>query len=61
MPCELYGETASTLLDVKPLEFKVDQYGWECTLAFEGEGEDGKYLFTINEVLANALSKAPPI
>ena len=55
MPCESFGYTAATMLDVKPLEFRVDQYGWECKLAFEGNIDAGKYLFTINEVLANAL------
>ena len=49
------------MLDVKPLEFKVDQYGWQCKLAYEGDFKAGKYLFWVNEVLANTLPKAPPI
>ena len=61
MPSIYYGHTASTMLDIKPIEFRVDQYGWECKLAFEGHHEAGKYLLTINNVLANALSQAPPI
>ena len=43
------------MLDVKPLEFKVDQYGWQCKLAYEGDYKAGKYLFWINEILANTL------
>ena len=62
MPCEDYGDAASTMLDVKPIEFRVDQYGWDCKLAFEGDfKKGGKYLLWINEVLASALPKAPPI
>ena len=47
--------------NAKPLEFRVDLYGWDCKLAFKGDREEGKYLFWINEVLAKALPKAPPI
>ena len=44
------------MLDVKPVEFRVDEFGWECKLAFEGNWNKGKYLLWINEVLATALS-----
>ena len=63
MPCKSWSDyTARTMLDASPVQFRVDQYGWQCKLAFECvEKEKGKYLFTIDEVLANTLPKAPPI
>ena len=43
------------MLDASPLEFLIEQYGWQCKLGFEGEWLKGKYLFWVNDTLATTL------
>ena len=52
------------MLDTSPLEFLIEQYGWQCKLGFRDgdwafrEGrkiEEGKYLFWVNDTLATTL------
>ena len=49
------------MLDASPQEFSIEDYGWHCKLAYEGDWRAGKFLFWINAVLASDLQKAPPI
>ena len=50
------------MLDETPLQFRVEQFDWDCKLTFEGPYYDeGKYLLWINEVLVTDLPAAPPI
>ena len=49
------------MLDATPLQFRVEQYDWDCKLSFEGDFMQGKYLMWINDVLVSDLPSAPPI
>ena len=53
------------MLDKTPIEFSIDQFDWQCKLAFEEDKNkegDGKYLFWINDSLVTSLpNEAPPI
>ena len=59
MPSGCFGG-ADTWLDASSKEFCIEQRGWQCKLAYEGEF-DGKYLFWINGTLVTELQKAPLI
>ena len=65
MPCKFihFGgdTTAANMLDASPLEFKIEQFAWQCKLGYEGEWEKGKYLFWVDGTLATDLPEAPPI
>ena len=60
MPCQFKG-TATTILDASPIHFKIEQFNWDCKLAYEGGPRDGKYLLWIDGVLVTDLPSAPPI
>ena len=49
------------MLDAAPLEFYFEPFAWQCTLSYEGEWTNGKYLLWINDILVTALLEAPPI
>ena len=59
MPCKNSFLATKTYLDASPQEFSIDQYGWQCKLAFEGDENAGKYSFYVNDTLASDLPKAP--
>ena len=65
MPCEIIrGNRVHTnpyVLDKAPIEFSIEEFGWQCKLGYEGDEKDGKYLFWINGILVTTLPKAPPI
>ena len=42
MPVESYGRETDNMLDATAQEFDVEEYGWHCKLAFEGD-KDGRY------------------
>ena len=58
-----YGEDvyAGRILANKPIEFSVEEFGWQCKLGYEGEFGKGKYLLWVSDVPATSLPKAPPI
>ena len=49
------------MLDATQLRFRVEQFGWDCKLSYEGDYRQGKYLMWINEVPVTDLPAAPPI
>ena len=49
------------MLDATPLQFRVEQFDWDCKLSYEGEWYTGHYSLWINDVLVSDLPAAPLI
>ena len=69
MPCKFINYrgkeyTATQMLDASPLEFLIEQYGWQCKLGFNGKWsmdkrynvtKEGKYLLWVNGTTVTTL------
>ena len=59
MPCThwYFGDelTAPQVLEQKPVEFTIEEYGWKCKLGFKGRFGHGIYLLWVDDVPVTSL------